>query len=694
MDTGQAKIFDWLRQVEPRLAELYEGAVRLIEDQSFPGRGRLICHAVREIRNRLPDAVAGKGTSNRLDYRQEIDKLADAYERSGFGSVRKQSKQTGEEQQSGREVFVLLEQIIKENEKVKPTKEQNAKRLLIEIEPDNKQWQQSLVPVVEKWIEETEWFVQRAHVGKQIDGNKLVERFMAFEEVLLSLVGYFYEGQQELENLVEETNRVGKEPDREEINRIVRRLGRAKYRIYFFDKLSNPYWIEPLKQKGFFKSPGEPKEGEAYERWPEGWYLKRMSANAAEKVLWVISEIESRNPYVRAACMECLLEMPEKVAAKGVSVIKNTFPSGAKQGDLGWIWCGEKAAELMVKLADHHQAEAFKIGWILLDAWIPQDQKGFRDIIAKFTEHDYIELVLEYFRKMWEVDTWEAIWVMFKTLNRCLEKLDERDEYDVSSLFYAGQDLRDLDSIDVGHWGIESVLVKGICEAGRLLAKNDPAKLSKLLDELEKSKRAIFLRVEMYLLRFVGPGFEKDRINKIIADKKYLEDPCYEYEYKLLLRDKFDEVGEGARNAFVEWIKEQKISGETRKEIEEYCERNSEPKPDFEKMEACKKAEKLYLVRDKFIGLYGVYKAKAEVDDIALMPRRMVGEARWVSPMEGTPLEPEDMAKMSAPEVLDYVLKPENYEGEKAWEVGDFCGCASCDVQSRRQEAALGVFGM
>ena len=123
MDTGQTKIFDWFRQVEPRLAELYEGAARLIADQSFPGRGRLICHAVREIRNRLPDAVAGKGTSNLLDYRQEIDKLADAYERSGFGSVRKQSKQTGEEQQSGREVFVLLEQIIKENEKVKHIKE-------------------------------------------------------------------------------------------------------------------------------------------------------------------------------------------------------------------------------------------------------------------------------------------------------------------------------------------------------------------------------------------------------------------------------------------------------------------------------------------------------------------------------------------------------------------------------------------
>ena len=97
MDTGQTKILDWLRHVDRDLAELYEGTVRLTADESFPGRGRLICHAVREIRNRLPDAVAGKGMPSGLDYRREINKLADAYERSGFGSVREQSMQTGDE---------------------------------------------------------------------------------------------------------------------------------------------------------------------------------------------------------------------------------------------------------------------------------------------------------------------------------------------------------------------------------------------------------------------------------------------------------------------------------------------------------------------------------------------------------------------------------------------------------------------
>jgi len=242
-------------------------------------------------------------------------------------------------------------------------------------------------------------------------GTNLSERFVAFEDVLLSLVGYFYEGQQELENLVQETNRVGKKPDKEEVDKIVRRLGRAKYRIYFFDKLSNPCWIEPLKQEGFFESPTEPEEGEAYERWPEGWYLKKMAPKAPEKVLNVIVEIERGNPYMRESCLECLLEMPENEAAKGVKVVENMLPRGIEEGEWGWRSGGQQAAKLMVKLAESHPTEAFKIAWVLLDVWVLQDGERIGNITAKFTKHDYSELVLKHFANVWEVEQriWEGV---------------------------------------------------------------------------------------------------------------------------------------------------------------------------------------------------------------------------------------------------------------------------------------------
>ena len=72
----------------------------------------------------------------------------------------------------------------------------------------------------------------------------------------------------------------------------------------------------------------------------------------------------------------------------------------------------------------------------------------------------------------------------------------------------------------------------------------------------------------------------------------------------------------------------------------------------------------MYLVRDKFSDLYEGCKSKSGLSDGALAPGRMVSETRRVSPMEGTPLEPEEMSKMEPEAVVDYILEPKNYEGK------------------------------
>jgi hypothetical protein len=170
----------------------------------------------------------------------------------------------------------------------------------------------------------------------------------------------------------------------------------------------------------------------------------------------------------------------------------------------------------------------------------------------------------------------------------------------------------------------------------------------------------------MHILRFASKGIETERKNRLIVNRKFLEEPGYKYEYKLLLRDTFDELEEKIVSGFIEWVKNIKKSEEDRKEIEEWCKENKERLPDFEKMENWQRAEELYLVQDKFKDIYREYVKKAGVDDESkLAPRRMVGEVRHVSPKEGTPLTSEEMTKKKPSEVLDYVLDPKNYEVEK-----------------------------
>jgi hypothetical protein len=68
---------DWLQRTAPQLADVYAGAVTIAFNRDFPGRIVFVWHAIREIRNRLPDALAGEVASSSLQYRE----LADAIQR-------------------------------------------------------------------------------------------------------------------------------------------------------------------------------------------------------------------------------------------------------------------------------------------------------------------------------------------------------------------------------------------------------------------------------------------------------------------------------------------------------------------------------------------------------------------------------------------------------------------------------------
>jgi hypothetical protein len=45
------ELADWLRSKAPQLAELYEGALKILFEQDFPGKLRFVTHAMREIVN-------------------------------------------------------------------------------------------------------------------------------------------------------------------------------------------------------------------------------------------------------------------------------------------------------------------------------------------------------------------------------------------------------------------------------------------------------------------------------------------------------------------------------------------------------------------------------------------------------------------------------------------------------------------
>lgn len=211
------KILEWLRNQAPSLAELYQGAVQLLcDDPPLPGRSRFIAHAVREIRNRLPEVVAGvKGKY--LDYKTQLDDIAKEWDRNGL-PLNEAMPISAEEMYINsldipvpHEVFRKVASLIKEHKEARERPEETAKRMFVALAPENKDLIDQLRPVIIRWLDITEWFIGRAHDSGRTDSelidDEFVNSFDFFEKMLGALIrDLFFATTEELDEILEEAN--------------------------------------------------------------------------------------------------------------------------------------------------------------------------------------------------------------------------------------------------------------------------------------------------------------------------------------------------------------------------------------------------------------------------------------------------------------------------------------------------------
>ena len=83
-----------------------------------------------------------------------------------------------------------------------------------------------------------------------------------------------------------------KPPTNEMIEKILSSVKKETDRQYFFSRLNNPMWLEPLCKRGYFNSPPRLKHLPGgyvqYPNWPELAYLVNIAAEATEQIVSII----------------------------------------------------------------------------------------------------------------------------------------------------------------------------------------------------------------------------------------------------------------------------------------------------------------------------------------------------------------------------------------------------------------------
>lgn len=211
------ELLEWLNDRAPSLAELYQGAVQLLyEDPPLPGRSRFIAHAVREIRNRLPDVIAGV-RSKPLQYKNRLDVIAKEWKRSNLPldeAVPITTAMADSELSEGisvpPRVFRKIASLVRDHIETRERPEEAARRLFTALAPENEDFIDQLRPIVIRWRNVTEWFVSYAHdsgrIDKEIIDDKFIKNFEFFENMLGSLIREFFAIREEVDEVLEEAN--------------------------------------------------------------------------------------------------------------------------------------------------------------------------------------------------------------------------------------------------------------------------------------------------------------------------------------------------------------------------------------------------------------------------------------------------------------------------------------------------------
>ncbi len=355
-------------------------------------------------------------------------------------------------------------------------------------------------------------------------------------------------------------------PTPETVDKAVANMPRLEQQRYFFARLENPNWIEPLRRKGFFSMPPEGIKHEAegtieVQQWPASSYLSRMANLAPNEVCEVfLKMLDTQNPFIIRDIFDAALAMPPEIAEK-------LAPKIAKLIQSHFLIRPERAGELAVNLARGGKKQAALTVLrsaleILPDARpVPEELKSFdpkyrHEARTKIRDYGY-GLILQ--RNTSDLTNYLGI-DFFSLLCDLLEKAlriesrsagDEQEKIEDYSYIWQTH-------LGSGGGGIESpkrLLVSPILISAEQISSSGIQAFSEVRSSLSTRQYKIFERIELELLAR-HPGKVISAVAEKLTDRTLFDDVGVRPEYYALSEKAFGLISQTQQEQILKWIDE------------------------------------------------------------------------------------------------------------------------------------------
>lgn len=360
-----------------------------------------------------------------------------------------------------------------------------------------------------------------------------------------------------------------KKPTTDQVARALAAIPRPEQANYFFAKLDNPEWLDPLLAKGIFSSPpglqvNESEGTVAFPIWPQGRYLVKVAPHSAEAVVQAIERIPSTENFrVHEDFLEAAIAMPAAVAVRLAKRAVGWWrlPHGRHLAESlerfllhlargGEVTVGLRIAEALLESGPDPEAEKKRR---------ERDEHGFGvDSLKPQMRTDWWRLrslLRKGFPELVRLSPSGSIHVLASSLDRLIENSnwqpESRRPVDLSAVW------RPAIERNVHNWQRDArgEVIAALRDACEIAIRSKSLAVDELDKILNRHQWDIFQRIRFHVYRLF-PELAGERIATVLTDRGLFERPDLSHERMLLLQDYFARLEPSEQQMILSWIAE------------------------------------------------------------------------------------------------------------------------------------------
>ena len=356
-----------------------------------------------------------------------------------------------------------------------------------------------------------------------------------------------------------------KKPTDEMVDKTLKLVKKGTGSRYFFSRLKNPLWIQPLVERGYFQlPPSKVKYFDDYSddvyvqypSWPELQYLKNISRDVPDEVINVVLDLPPvDNPSVYSEILEIALQLDGEQSVKlkpkileSIDIDYQFLPH--RYGDLLAHWTSENQIsgaldliKILIEFAPDPQSKAKE----KRRGKNPADFGAFYETALKpsprIGSSEYREIMSKGVRPLAEEEPYQVARLLIDATTNMIylrmhqEELDQGG--DSSEVWYER-----LNELDTGYEDSDKTLVQTLIFACEQVYEKSPDSIVVLDKVLRNQRWKVFKRLRQHLYAQYPNEQTKPWIRELILGHEGYHLWEHRYEFQRMIRRACKHFGE------------------------------------------------------------------------------------------------------------------------------------------------------